>query len=335
MTTETATPRDFAPSLLRPTDLPSLRDRTAEHVAATGYTAYENAINDGRQHLRPMGDTSRAAAHLAVAEVQRLQGADLYYVTAPMADLAVAAGASLPAFNLMPEDLPSMNGFLYFAKPIDVVDYAQYYENEGCSPITAVAWSEWTGGNPAWKRGGVWMTWYADRDGQLESAVQRGLLSRQQADAARSGLGPLLIDNESASPFSPDPIPNPDGTFGADGHENTSIGWIATLKATWLLMTQPLARVEDVAHDRAARRRAEKRGETPPRVRVIHLRRPAGKPGGPGGREYHHQWIVRGHWRQQWYSTREVHRPVWIAPHIKGPADAPLLGGEKVHVWSR
>jgi hypothetical protein len=44
---------------------------------------------------------------------------------------------------------------------------------------------------------------------------------------------------------------------------------------------------------------------------------------------------VRGHWRQQWYPSIQDHRPVWIAPHRKGPEDAPMLGGEKVYQWSR
>lgn len=317
----------------RPADLPSIRERTVEHVAVTGYAAYENAINDGRQFLHPMASTPQAAAHLTVAEVDRLQRADLFYITAPMTDLAIAAGASLPAFTLMPEDLPAPTGFMYFEKPIAVVDYAKYLPNEGCSPIQAVAWSHWTGGNPKWVRGGIWMTWYTDRDGMLDHAVRRGIVSQAKADAVRAVMGPLLIDNESASPFSPDPLPNQDGTWGNEGGTDTTYGWLATLKSAWLLMGQPLARVEDVAHDRAARRRAQRENRTPPRVRVINLRRPAGSGhGSASSREYHHQWVVRGHWRQQWYASREVHRPVWIAPHVKGPEDAPLIGGEKVHV---
>jgi hypothetical protein len=69
---------------------------------------------------------------------------------------------------------------------------------------------------------------------------------------------------------------------------------------------------------------------------VIELRRPKTSSGpGDGDREYHHQWIVRGHWRQQWHPKRQVHRPVWIAPHIKGPEGAPLIGGEKVYALKR
>ncbi len=41
--------------------------------------------------------------------------------------------------------------------------------------------------------------------------------------------------------------------------------------------------------------------------------------------EWSHQWAVSGHWRNQWYARDQLHRPVWVAPYIKGPADKPLL----------
>ena len=44
-----------------------------------------------------------------------------------------------------------------------------------------------------------------------------------------------------------------------------------------------------------------------------------------------HRWVVRGHWRNQpWGPGRELRRPVYILPHIKGPDGAPLIGGERV-----
>jgi hypothetical protein len=100
-------------------------------------------------------------------------------------------------------------------------------------------------------------------------------------------------------------------------------------------MQQTLAQTTEVHVDRAARKRLRRLGQEPTPVRVIELRRPAHSGSGDGSREFHHQWIVRGHWRQQWYPAREVHRPVWIAPHIKGPEGAPLIGGEKVYAWKR
>jgi len=53
------------------------------------------------------------------------------------------------------------------------------------------------------------------------------------------------------------------------------------------------------------------------------------------GRIYSHRWVVRGHWRAQWYSASEEHRTVYIAPYLKGPEGAPLLTQPKIYVWSR
>lgn len=40
---------------------------------------------------------------------------------------------------------------------------------------------------------------------------------------------------------------------------------------------------------------------------------------------WRHQWIVAGHYRAQWYPGEGAHHVIWIAPHLKGPSDAPLL----------
>lgn len=40
--------------------------------------------------------------------------------------------------------------------------------------------------------------------------------------------------------------------------------------------------------------------------------------------DWSHRWIVRGHWRQQFYPKTVTHQPKWITPHIKGPDDKPL-----------
>lgn len=46
----------------------------------------------------------------------------------------------------------------------------------------------------------------------------------------------------------------------------------------------------------------------------------------PGQRVYEkHRWMVSGHLRAQWYPSEQAHHVIWIAPHLKGPDDAPLL----------
>lgn len=36
------------------------------------------------------------------------------------------------------------------------------------------------------------------------------------------------------------------------------------------------------------------------------------------------RWLVRGHYRAQWYPSTRSHRVIWIAPYIKGPEGLPI-----------
>ena len=76
-------------------------------------------------------------------------------------------------------------------------------------------------------------------------------------------------------------------------------------------------------------------------MRYLDLRRASTEPSdrpdddvGKGTHEYRHRWM-RGHWRNQYYPSRNDHRPIWIDPHFAGPEDKPLLGGERVNVLRR
>jgi hypothetical protein len=46
---------------------------------------------------------------------------------------------------------------------------------------------------------------------------------------------------------------------------------------------------------------------------------------GDAQREYSWRWIVRGHWRKQYYPKAGQHVPVWIDSYVKGPEDKPLM----------
>ena len=40
--------------------------------------------------------------------------------------------------------------------------------------------------------------------------------------------------------------------------------------------------------------------------------------------EWSCRWIVRGHWRQQWYPAQQRYVRIWIMLHVKGPEDKPI-----------
>ena len=112
------------------------------------------------------------------------------------------------------------------------------------------------------------------------------------------------------------------------------------LGASWLLMQQPTIADAKRVVPRTGRRKSSP--DAPPSVndvQIIDLRRLATKrseaPSHEEGREYHVRWLVRGHWRQQACGPgRKFRKPVFVAPHIRGPEGAPLKT-ERVNVWRR
>lgn len=133
----------------------------------------------------------------------------------------------------------------------------------------------------------------------------------------------------------------PSNSEGMDA--DAKIALERTILATWLLMGQTLVHSEQLSAPRAARRRIAREGpHLDASVRYIDLRRARTEPSDhatdedrASTREYRHRWIVRGHWRNQWYPSRNDNRPIWIDTHLAGSGDKPLLGGERVNVLRR
>lgn len=42
------------------------------------------------------------------------------------------------------------------------------------------------------------------------------------------------------------------------------------------------------------------------------------------GPHWKQRWLVRGHYRAQWFPSLKAHKVIWIAPYLKGPDGAPL-----------
>jgi hypothetical protein len=80
-------------------------------------------------------------------------------------------------------------------------------------------------------------------------------------------------------------------------------------------------------------RKAKKQNKPlPPEVNIITLRaieREVQREIDSHDVDWSHRWVVRGHWRKQWYASTKTHDLIWIAPYIKGPDDAPLVVKEK------
>jgi len=92
-------------------------------------------------------------------------------------------------------------------------------------------------------------------------------------------------------------------------------------------MNQPFSTVESHRLPRSSRRRLQREtGIEDPMINVISLRRAQHTNGQSKGgtREWSSRWLVKGHWRSQYYPSKQKNSPLWIMPYVKGPQDKPL-----------
>lgn len=110
-----------------------------------------------------------------------------------------------------------------------------------------------------------------------------------------------------------------------------------TALAMWVLGQSRLPRSIESAPRALKRRRGRMQPQPPPWWGEIHVTTLRRAPMSPTGQRddtespYHHQWMVRGHWR--WYATgpgRTNRELRWVTPHIKGPEGAPLIATDHV-----
>ena len=118
----------------------------------------------------------------------------------------------------------------------------------------------------------------------------------------------------------------------------------AYLTATFLLATQP--RIGQITqHDPTPRRRRHTLpdpGDITTGVNLVALRENVARLPDEEPSEGEKKWglsvrfMVRGHWRNQACGEKMgQRRPVFVAPYLKGPEDAPLKTSETVFVWRR
>lgn len=129
-------------------------------------------------------------------------------------------------------------------------------------------------------------------------------------------------------------------TSDTRGEGDHKAGWLAFWRVVQKLMGERIVTSERRKPARAARREAQRFGFDPGAPRVIELRRHSSHDADPEGErvsnvEWTHRWIVRGHWRQQWYPAQQRHKQIWIGAYEKGPDDLPLVIRERVWNWDR
>ncbi|MBP8880673.1 MAG: hypothetical protein KBG77_06190 [Dermatophilaceae bacterium] len=283
-------------------DLPELQTVLTSH--ARRYVDELDSVDEHRDDV--------ATETTLLSMLDATQRGDLWYVTKPMVHLARAAAETLiewtPAVCR-----PSPAGILWW---------------DGGSGLTL----PFQGADitlPVEVRGVVWC---ALLDGMMIATICRdpGPVPWPGRDRMPYGFdgGMIIVDDNGRA------------------HDPEGQALWGLVGATWLLAQQPtVGRTWGVRYNRWDPDRPFAKPAMPGRITVVSLREVARRedrgddPGiDPPTQERHltRQHLVRGHWRQQACGPkRSWRRPVFVPPHVKGPAGTELVVKPTVHVWRR
>jgi hypothetical protein len=341
--------------LLLPRELPDLRSQMAEFCDSWRAPLMHQHLLGQTEPGKP--GAPKTAVELSAELYARLDAASfrdaqLFHINDDMVQLLMQAKDGIGQTGFMEYDLPTPVGMAYLGAELltdtpsetcsdvidllepDVRDWAEKRHTARWPERLLILWRWMPPELPEYPNGWVRVAWYEDIDtfraktDVLSDLNQKELRNRHGITV--SNMGRFVFDGHQVIACHPDASEMRVERY--DGGDTWRARRGDMFRALCFLLRQRVAETETVMPDRAAQRRAKREGKEPPPIRVISIRGAAVTGGaGDGSREWKHRWMVRGHWRRQWYRSIQAHRPVWINPFIKGPEDAPLLGGEKVY----
>ncbi|MFB6908029.1 hypothetical protein ACFCWB_27525 [Streptomyces bacillaris] len=205
MTQPTAAPTRWNPP--DPKQLPELRAELLDHYGSTAaLLSMREALRAGRGVIIPevpginAPPADVAAEILIGSERHRLADAQLYYATADMTALALAAAATPPREKASLSRPPSESGLIVFGEPI-----GGYVEDVGAAlastmaarpgveakvttPIVAVSWSRWTPDAVRVDQGTGDVRWFWKRPGHGVTGIPRAFRGMWLTFYSPSGL---------------------------------------------------------------------------------------------------------------------------------------------------
>jgi len=291
-----------------------------------------------------------------------LDGADNFYVSPLMIRLATELAPEMPDENLLPYDLPSTSGWMWFGMPYQQLDIRRKVMSND-----AILWHVNGGKVRLWhfthrSNPNDWVNQWALLHWGEDQMTRLPILSVNHVfEMTFNETLPRGITWDTPLPFDANVEwtrqDNDDGSYTMTMHTDTPIEGLAKgeepryvrsplaafIVCLWRLCQQSIASRWEEDAARPARRRML-RANVPVRpISVIALRRFDQTEAHPDAHvEWQHHWVVRGHWRHQPYKeelpdgTKEtVYRYIYISPYLKGDLDKPLLHREKVNALVR
>lgn len=268
------------------------------------------------------------ARQIAATHSHTLAHSNLYLADTDMVDLIDTAAPTMPDQELHDIDIPTPHGFLYFAEPLP--------DRSGTPPdlpIHAISWAYLSSDHILLSERGtadsILITSY------IRIIDQAATIGRSEADLLPGS--PKYVANATVVWTIGTLIGKVFGDVPPPGKATPGF-YQRVAAAFWTLSQQPkmTTTTPQSPGQPSDVRRYRRAGIVDPAapVSVVRLRRPSAAAlgngvGRAGGRMSVRAW-TRGHWRNQWYSSVQLHRHIWVDPFIRGPEDAPFVGGERV-----
>ena len=305
---------------------------------------------------------------LTAIQLECLRSAEPVYVSDDVCTLIDHARHSFQPEVLLPGDVFCPRGFLVLPKPILLNDMPPTERapfratpdpklGHGFIPVRAISWMPLH--TEDLSRGSYWISYYVHVDDEFDLADEKGVPSRFEQD--EHGRGPLTgeeraIRRAHARELMPLSLvhmwqwswgdgwgewddPERYDVMPGDSYEEMrerAKQQLALVQVMWRLAAQLVTTQERPV--RQLWRDSLRKGMRHKDVTVIRLRRSRDgyqAPEGDGEGHLTYQFVVRGHWRNQWYPSLEDHRQIWIAPYVKGPEGTELRLTERAWEFTR
>ena len=232
--------------------------------------------------------------------------ADTYYISEEIADVLLGGFDTLPNNPLGEVRPSSAYGWAFFQQaivcpfptPITVKTLRTY--NVGWA-VQALAWGPFGSGD--------------------DEGLNLGVFVRSPGSSHLACSGMTTWSWESGW----------DRHWGYTGETGTAdrelAEWISKLAFSFFaFIRQECVSIQKQSASRPIRRHLPKGFSAEPVIKIIQLRRRSPATNGleSQSRDYSCRWLVRGHWRNQFYPRSNSHRPRFIPAYVKGPDDKPF-----------
>lgn len=291
-----------------------------------------------------------------------LDRAETHYVSERVMNAILEAAESAEPETLFPTDLPCPSGLIVLEYPILLNDLhpATGVTVPGLMmPVRAIGWftdviTSFTGEDSSVDDGIVYILYTSEDDyQQFYVPSLRTTVGPEWVVSAHDGL-PYFVSDFSGWSFNKawgdGGDVDKDELWGT-GTVVSNVAYIRRFLFAYFRWTfQRILvhrhhrpnRAENKQTIRAGRRLAE------PGIKIVLLRREYdfeakhGRPASDAEFRHDHQWIVRGHWRRQWYPSfgparntdgsfnNDSHRLIWIDPFVAGNPFGPLVVSHNV-----